>query len=135
LDSSALLPSQSFRPLVAPSRQIHDCIRSGSHGGQNKLLTTAQEAAVLGYVREQANAGFRHAEKMITRAVTHVRALQIQPGWIMSFMKAHPELKKLEIKPMGKTGKSAQDMADALVQWFKDFNALLDQQCIQAVNM
>jgi hypothetical protein len=113
------------------SRRINGTIRSRSHGGQNKLLTATQETAVLGYAREQANAGFRCAEQMVTRAVTRVRALQHQPtpsnAWTMQFMRAHPELKKPGIKPIAKMGASAQDIADTFGRWFNDFGAELHQ--------
>jgi hypothetical protein len=72
-----------------------------TNGGQNKLLTPAQEAVILAYGRSQAYAGWPCDRALVLAAVEHIRNQGRDPDdvplpppskkWVKNFMRAHKD--------------------------------------------
>ncbi len=126
-------------PHQTLSNRLHKKTRSrATLGGQNKILTARQEAAIIQFARDQAHAGHPCSRTMIGNAVTLCCNLMDPPRpppsitWVKNFMKSHPELKDLQ-KPTEQKQKGPLD-EDILVQESKDHDVVQLQDSIVAEN-
>ena len=124
---------QTFQNRLKDKTQAHF-----THGGQNKLLSPAQEAAVLSYARKQAYAGWPCTQYMIASSITYIRRQQNEDApppsktWVKNFMKSHSgAFKKYKWKPMDRKRKAAQDK-DEVIQWFKGYDDVRREYSIKA---
>ena len=68
----------SLRQLVYRSKQKQRNANSlyNTHGGNNKILSNAQEEAIRQYCYEQWEAGLSATHQMVFAAITHLKAIR-----------------------------------------------------------
>jgi hypothetical protein len=102
------------------------------HGGQNKVLTTAQIEALRNWISEQYYLGLGANRHMVYGAVCHLRSPLPPPSrsWLNKFIKQ--ELKDFHFittKPIARHRTQAQDPS-AIIEWFEKYTELVLQRGI-----
>ena len=107
-----------------------------AYGGQNRILTPSQEAAICQFIHDQLARGMPADRSMILRAVTDLRPGKPPPSqrWLQRFLKAHPEFHTIRTRSLNTQRKQAQNRAN-FEAFFMEYNALLTQYQIEPRNL
>lgn len=108
------------------------------HGGQNKVLSTAQIEALTKYIEDMYLSGLGATKQMVFGAIAHLRAAENPPKkppsirWFQTFLKGHPELfRTVKTKPIAIERVSAQDI-DEVRKWFINWTAFCEKHHIKS---
>jgi hypothetical protein len=98
--------------------------RKLAHGGQNKVLTTAQSEALKKWILEQYYQGLGTTRNMIFSTVCQLRSKHLQPlpspSWLTKYIKNElQEYHFITTKPIALQRTRAQD-EPTITKWFKE---------------
>jgi hypothetical protein len=105
-------------------------------GGQNRVLTAEQAAAIVQYCREAAEYSCGATRDMVMAAVSHLRAQEHPPKpppsniWLTKFLKNTKNLHTIRQRLHERTRLESHDI-DTLERWFVDLNELMDNKKIK----
>jgi hypothetical protein len=105
-------------------------------GGQNRILSSAQEIAICQFIHDQLARGVPANRAMILRAVADLRPNQSLPSqrWLQRFLKAHPEFHSIRTKTLNTQRKQAQNKEN-FEAFFQKYSSLLIQHQIEPRNL
>jgi len=88
-------------------KQVHNARGTfNGHGGNNIILTKAQEQAVYQFCHEQWEMGIAATPAIILAAISHLRkAEQLDPPsrvWFQQWLKKNPSLHTIKTKPIAR---------------------------------
>ena len=105
-------------------------------GGQNRVLTAEQAAAIIQYCREAAEYSCGATRDMVMAAVSHLRAQEHPPkpppsdSWLTKFLKKNKGLHTIRQKLHERTRLESHDI-DTVERWFVELRELMDEKKIK----
>lgn len=106
------------------------------YGGQNRVLTPAQDAAICQFIHDQLERSIPANRSTLLQAVADLRPGKEPPSrrWLQQFLKAHPEFHSIRTKALNTQRKQAQNQSN-FEDFFMKYNAILTKYNIKPCNL